>query len=116
MFKTQLYLLFFFLFLSPASNAQNNNLTGSSVIQSIQVMNHGGFIIKFDKDKSSECAHEDGTAIFIFPNQNGVTEAGAKSLLSTALIAFTTNTKVDVMYSFSFASSYCWGSALYLSK
>ena len=115
MFKIKLLCLSCLLFLTTAIHAQNNVLTESKKIQSIEVLNHGGFILNFAKDEPDICLINDANAIFIFPNHNGVTDAGVKSLLSTALIAYTSNLSVKVMYSFSL-NSYCWGSALQLSK
>ena len=90
--------------------------TDMKQIISVQVMNHGGFMINLEGKENTLCTQDGASKIFFYPNQNGVSFDGAKSLLSTALIAFTTGLKVNVMYSYSIDSGYCWGKALLISK
>ena len=85
-------------------------------IKSIQVMNQGGFMINLQEQKDAICSKDGSSTILFYPNYNGVTFAGAKSLLSTALIAYTTGIKVNAMYSYSIDTGYCGGKVLLLSK
>ncbi len=85
-------------------------------IKSVQVMNQGGFIIHLDEDKTTICTENDTGTILFYPNHNGVTYEGAKSLLSSALIALSTGNKVNIMYSFSIDSGYCWGNTILLTN
>ena len=108
--------LTFFLVLSiTSSGALAMDLwTGAKNVVSVQVVNNGGFIINLDSEINLDCSHAGSSALLIYPNQNGVTDAGARSLLSSALIAFTSGNKVNIMYSND--SDFCWGKYLLLSK
>jgi len=113
MIKKNLYIFVCIFFVSTGIFAQDA-WTGAKQVISIQVVNHGGFIINLDGEVDSICSHSGTSIILIYPNHNRVTFGGAKSLLSTALIAFSTGNKVNVMYSSD--SSNCWGNQLLLSK
>ena len=116
MIKKNLCISACLLLVSTGIFAQDYAWTGLKQIKSVQVMNHGGFMINLEDEEASICSQKGSSTILIYPNQNGVTIAGAKSLLSTALIAFTTENKVNVMYSYSIDSGYCWGKVLFISK
>jgi len=88
--------------------------TGNKQILSVQVLNNGGFMINLDSEISAQCSYSGNSTLLIYPNQNGVTDAGARSLLSTALVAFSAGHAVNIMYSGS--TSYCWGKYLLISK
>lgn len=88
--------------------------TGIKKIESVQVLNEGGFMINFDTEINVDCSHGGTSTLLISPNENGVTRAGARSLLSTALIAFSTGSDVNIMYSND--TSFCWGKYLLISK
>lgn len=88
--------------------------TGPKKIESVQVVNDGGFLINLDSEVDVDCTHGGTSTLLISPNQNGVTITGAKSLLSTALIAFSTGSNVNIMYSND--TSYCLGKYLLISK
>ena len=88
--------------------------TGIKTVASVQVTNNGGFIITLDSDISDVCSYAGKSSLLISPNENTVTEAGAKSLLSTALIAFSTGSKVNIMYSND--TIFCWGNSLSILK
>lgn len=88
--------------------------TGTQQVVSVQVMNHGGFMINLENEIKTVCSPEGTSSVLIYPHQNGVTVSGAKSLLSTALIAFSTGNTVNIMYSND--TGYCWGKYLLLSK
>ena len=90
--------------------------TNMKQVQSVRVMNHGGFMVNLKDEENTICTQAGSSTILFYPNQNGVTFNGAKSLLSTALIALTTGNKVNIMYSYSIDSGYCWGNALLISK
>ncbi len=117
MIRIKILILLSLLLVTIEINAQNNSIwTDSKQINAIQVMNNGGFIIILDSEESTECSKDDENVIAFSPNQNEVSVTGAKSLLSTALISFTTDQKVKIQYSYSIVSDYCWGNALYLTK
>lgn len=88
--------------------------TGTTKIVSVQVVNDGGMLINLDSELDINCTHAGARTLLISPYKNGVTSAGAKSLLSTALIAFSTGSNVNIMYSND--TSYCWGNNLLISK
>jgi len=96
--------------------AQSNVWTNPQLIKAVQVMNNGGFLLTLETKETRICSTNEGDVILFYPNQNNATISGTKSILSTALMAFTTEMKVKIMYSFSINSEYCRGSALYLSK
>ena len=96
--------------------AQNELWTDLQQVKAVQVMNDGGFIIMLDSNKASPCQQGAVEEIGFSPVQNQLSFAGAKSLLSAALIAFTTQQKVKVQYTYSMAASYCWGKSLYLVR
>lgn len=110
------FILSCLLFASLNIHAQNNIWTDSEQIKAVQVMNNGGFMIILDSEKEAICPNSDNNVLVFSPNQNDVSISGAKSLLSTALIAFTTEKKVKILHSFPIGSNYCWGQALYLSN
>lgn len=88
--------------------------TDSKKIVSVQVTNDGGFLVQLDSEISTDCSHAGTDVLLISPFQNEVTIAGAKSLLSTALIAFSTESTVNIMYSNDTVN--CWGKYLSISK
>jgi hypothetical protein len=88
--------------------------TGVQQVVSVQVMNHGGFMVNLENEISTVCSPEGTSSILIYPHQNGVTVSGAKSLLSTALIAFSSGNRVNILYSND--TGYCWGKYLLISK
>ena len=106
-------LLVCLLFLTPKLFA-HDMWTGMKTVASVQVTNNGGFILNLDSEISDVCTYAGKSALLISPNENSVTEAGAKSLLSTALIAFSTGSKVNIMYSDD--TIFCWGHSLSILK
>ena len=88
--------------------------TGVKQVVSVQVVSHGGFIVNLDSEINPDCTQAGTSALLIYPYKNGVTNSGARSLLSTALIAFSTGNRVNIMYSDE--SGYCWGKHLLISK
>ena len=88
--------------------------TGAKKVVSVQVTNDGGFLVQLDSEISSDCSHAGKDVLLVSPFQNEVTIAGAKSLLSTALIAFSTESNVNIMYSNDTIN--CWGKYLSISK
>lgn len=114
MIRIKLSVISILLLVSVVASA--DDWTDPKGIQSVQVMNHGGFMIILKEPNRTICTQDDATTILFYPNHNGVTYEGAKSLLSSALIAFTTDTKVNVMYSYSINSDYCWGKVIRLSR
>jgi len=108
-------LLLCYLMLSSHSLWATDLWSGAQQVVSVQVLNQGGFIINLDVANDENCSMADGTSSYlIYPQQNGVTITGAKALLSSALIAFSTGNKLNVMYSIE--AGYCWGQQLLLTK
>ena len=116
MIRNKILVLLALLLLTLEVNAQNNVWTDSNQIKAVQVMSNGAFIIILDTDKSAVCLRDEHNMIGFSPYKNGVSDTGAKSLLSAALIAFTTENKIKVQYAYSIESDYCWGKTLYLAK
>ncbi len=114
MIRKKLFIFTCLLFVTTGILAQD--WTNMKQVQSVQVMNHGGFMVNLKDEKNTICSQAGSSTILFYPNQNGVTFDGAKSLLSTVLIALTTRNKINVMYSYSIDSGYCWGNALLISK
>ncbi|MBC8211885.1 MAG: hypothetical protein H8E21_12555 [Gammaproteobacteria bacterium] len=102
------------LLISTSNLLAEDLWTGVKQILSVQVLNNGGFMLNLDSEISPQCNYSGNSTLLIYPNQNGVTDAGARSLLSTALVAFSAGHAVNIMYSSS--SSYCWGKYLLISK
>lgn len=89
--------------------------SGAQPVVSVQVLSQGGFIINLDGETDNACSMADGTSSYlVYPQQNSVTINGSKALLSTAMIAFSTGNKLNVMYTES--AGYCWGQQLLLTK
>ncbi len=109
-------LLIFTCLLLVTTGIVAQDWTNMKQVQSVQVLNHGGFMVNLKDEKNSICSQAGFSTILFYPNRNGVTFDGAKSLLSTVLIALTTGIKVNIMYSYSIDSGYCWGKALQISK
>jgi len=76
-------------------------------VTSVQVLDHGGFVVWFDAEINSICTANGTNSAFFYSGQHNVTPDGVKALLSAALTAFSTGKKVDVIYDSS--SKYCWG-------
>lgn len=108
--------LFIFVCLTAmtATLCAHDMWTGIKKIESVQVVNDGGFLINLDSEIDVDCLHGGTSTLLISPSENGVTRAGARSLLSTALIAFSTGSNVNIMYSND--TTYCWGKYLLISK
>jgi hypothetical protein len=101
--------------LSPAPALHAKDLwTGPMTINTVQVVDNGGFIIKMDQEINPLCTYAGSDTLFIYPYKNGVNQSGIKSLLSTALIAFTSELKVNIMYDDS--TMYCWGRYLSITR
>ncbi len=89
--------------------------TPPSTITSIETVGtDSGFIVYFSTSLPGPCSAAGSNALFIYPNQNGVTTDGVKMLLSTALLAFTTGKQVTVAYDNSTAN--CWGAYIKISQ
>ena len=107
--------LLIFLGLSSSQLLAEDLWSGAQQVVSVQVLSQGGFIINLDGETESSCSMADGTSSYlVYPQQNSVTINGSKALLSTAMIAFSTGNKLNVMYSES--AGYCWGQQLLLTK
>lgn len=88
--------------------------TGPKKVVSINVVEHGGFLIQLDSDISPLCSHSYTSDLLIYPNQAGVTDAGVKSLLAVALTAFSAGNNVNIMYDNS--TDYCFAKYLRIEK
>ncbi|WNO08670.1 hypothetical protein [Teredinibacter sp. KSP-S5-2] len=88
--------------------------TGNKKIKRVQIVQNGGFLLTFDSVIQPSCSIAGTSALYIYPDKGGITQEGIKSFLSTALMAFSTDLNVDVMYDDS--TGYCWGKYLLVSK
>ncbi|MBL7005131.1 MAG: hypothetical protein ISR69_14025 [Gammaproteobacteria bacterium] len=117
MIRKKLCILISLLFFATGATAQS--WTTLKQIESIQVMGSGGFMLyleESEEDVDAICKQDEGNIILFYPDQVNVTYDGIKALISTALIAYSTANKVNVMFSYSLNSKYCRGHALKLSK
>jgi len=89
----------------PAQTAPN--WTGHKEISYLQVMEHGGFLISFTTPLSTPCASAGPTVVYIYPGMNAMSVDGVKAHYATALAAYLSGKKINVMYDD--ASTYCWG-------
>ncbi len=109
------YFILLAILLSAGQLQAEDLWSGAQPVVSVQVLSQGGFIITLDTETGNECSMADGSSSFlVYPQQNQVTINGSKALLSTALIAFSTGNKLNIMYTIS--AGYCWGQQLLLSK
>lgn len=109
--KLGLFLSFAFM---PFTLQAHDFWTGTKQIVSVQVLSDGGLMINLDSEVHIDCLHAGTSTLLISPDKNGVTKNGARSLLSTALIAFSTGSNVNILYSND--TIYCWGNSLLISK
>ncbi len=115
MAKTLHYLSILCLLLATPVLQAQDLWSGAQQVVSVQVLNQGGFIVNLDAETNNDCSMADGTSSFlVYPQQNQVTTQGAKALLSSALIAFSTGNKLNIMYSIE--GGYCWGQQILLTK
>ncbi len=117
--------LMLMLISSPVIASAASLWSGAARVVSVQVQSRGEFIINLeaasestqaDQEKTEEnCSLTEGTRSFlVYPQQHNVTINGAKALLSTAMIAFSTANKLDIRYAQ--ADGYCWVEQILLSK
>lgn len=108
-----------FIFLIPIlslafSGSAHSAWVHGKTITKIQIVEHGGFILYFDSTVNGVCTNAGINSLYIYPNENSVTDNGAKAMLSTSLTAFSTGMKVDVMYDDTVGP--CWGRYLAISN
>ncbi len=119
------YTLMLMLISSPVIASSASQWSGAARVVSVQVQSRGEFIINLEAaDEPSQaeqekaenpCSLTEGTRSFlVYPQQHNVTINGAKALLSTAMIAFSTANKLDIRYAR--ADGYCWVEQILLSK
>lgn len=111
--KKILGLFFCLSMLAPALYA-HDMWSGNKKVLSVQVTSNGGFLLNVDSEINADCMHGGTSVLHFSPYENEVTEAGAKSLLSTALIAFSTGHNVNILYSND--TIFCWGKSLLISR
>jgi hypothetical protein len=88
--------------------------TGAREIVSVQVVETGGFLLEFSAAVNAACTAGGPNRLYIYPGSHAVTADGAKSLLATALMAFASGMKVNVLYDDTAPN--CWGRYITLSK
>ena len=88
--------------------------SGFRDIATLEVVETGGFLIKFTTSLASPCSAAGPDTVYVYQDQNYVTAAGVKSLYATALAALTTGKQVSVMYDYT--SSYCWGRYMIIQR
>ena len=112
--KFNIKLLLLLLIFSPVVYAGANVWTGPKTVTSVQVVEHGGFLIGFDSVISSACTDGGTNRLYVYANQGGVTQEGVKSFLSVALTALSSGMKVNVLYDDS--TILCWASYITIEK
>lgn len=94
-----------------AVNVNATNVwTGFKHIVQVEIVgSNGGFLIRFDSQISSSCttALANGTELYIYPGQNGVSTDGVKALLASALAAYGMGKQIEVLYDNS--DPHCYG-------
>lgn len=88
--------------------------TLNKTVTSVQVLDHGGFVVWFDSEVSSVCTANGTNSVFFYSGQNNVTPEGIKALLSAAFTALSTGMKVDITHDE--GDQYCWGRYFKLKK
>lgn len=106
--------LFLCLTIFASSSFAGKVWTGEKKVVSIQAVESGGFLIRLDSEISTVCTHAGTDGLLIYPNQVGVVDAGVKSMLATALTAFSASYDVNIQYADD--TNMCWGHNLRISK
>lgn len=88
--------------------------TGDKKINQVQVVQNGGFLLYLDSEIHPSCSNAGTSVLYIYPNNGGLSQDGAKAFLSAALLAFASNLTVTVMYDDS--TGYCWGKYLTVKR
>jgi hypothetical protein len=88
--------------------------TGLKDIQSLEVVETGGFLIAFTTALATPCAGSGPNTVYVYPDQNSVTASGVKTQYATALAAIAMGKQVNVMYDS--ASANCWGRYLIIQR
>jgi hypothetical protein len=88
--------------------------TGAREIVSVQVVETGGFLLEFATPVNTVCTAAGPNRLYVYAGRNSVSADGARSLLATALMAFSSGMKVSVMYDDT--SPNCWGAYIALTK
>lgn len=98
-----------------ASPAQADDSWVSNVsISSIQVVEHGGFLINLTTPLPKSCPLSAATTIYFYPDKNGMTEQGVKHHYAMALLAFSSDKKISIMYDD--ASTNCFARYMLIQK
>jgi len=82
----------------------------SLLIKTVQGTPNGGFLLSFDKTVHANCTTSGTKTIYYYPNIGSMTSDGLKTMLSLAMVAFTTQKEVNVHFDES--ASECWGQYL----
>ena len=88
--------------------------TGAREIVSVQVVETGGFLLEFAAPVNAACTAAGPNRLYVYPGVHSVTPDGARSLLATALMAFASGMKVNVLYDDTAPN--CWGRYITLTK
>jgi len=100
----------FFLTNSYAENVW----TGPRQLVSVQVVEHGGFIVQFENIIDPICTAAGVTRLYVYSGPAGATTQGVESMLNSAMTAMANNMPVDIMYDNS--TEKCWGRYLLVRK
>lgn len=110
-----LYLLMLAVFLVCSAPAHAANVwSGIKQVTSVKPIQTGGFSLTLSSEVDSACTTGGTDTIYIYPDQNSVTQEGAAAMLATALTALTTGMSVSVYYDNSVTQ--CYGRQLTISK
>lgn len=105
---------FFVLLAMPVFALSATKWTGAKTVISVQIVEHGGFLLGFDSEIEPACTQAGTNTLYIYPNQNGVSAAGLNAMLSASLLALSAEMKVDVMYDNT--DSKCFGQYVKIKK
>jgi len=75
-------------FMYNKGNAITTSSASNLTVTSVQVLDHGGFVVWFDSEINSACTPNGTNSVFFYSGQHNVTPDGIKALLSAALTAF----------------------------
>ena len=102
------------LLLSVSSLSSNAAYVENLEIERVQVTPSGGFLLFLNQEVHANCVTSGKDVVYVYPNQGNVTGEGIKSLLSIALVGFTSNKKVALHFDEN--SNECWVQYITLDK
>ena len=101
-------------FAASSVNATAVKWTGLMTVTSVQVVNTGGIIIYLDSEVNTACTKAGTNSIYVYQNQQGLTENGLDAFRSSAFVALTSGLKANILYDDSTPD--CFGKYIVISK